>query len=104
MQITKTRVHIRNEEKLKAFVTFTLDDVFVVHNAKIIQGKLGLILVMPSRQSPDGTFRDVAHPINPEFRHALEAAAFAAYKEEASRIAQSAEAAKGAPGKESLKA
>lgn len=90
MTITQVRCYLRNEEKLKAFVSFVLDDCFAIHNAKIIAGKLGLILCMPSRVGPDGKFRDVAHPINPEFRGQLEKAALDAYRAEAAKISESA--------------
>ncbi|MFI5360790.1 MAG: septation regulator SpoVG [Elusimicrobiota bacterium] len=82
MQITEVRVHLRSEEKLKAFVTVTFDHCFVVRNMKVIDGEKGLILCMPSRKMPDGSFKDVAHPISAEFRALLEKNVFARYEEE----------------------
>jgi stage V sporulation protein G len=83
LEITEIRVHLRNEDKLKAFVTVTFDNCFVVRNMKIIEGNKGLILCMPSRKMPDGAYRDVAHPINVEFRAMLEERVLACYREEA---------------------
>ena len=82
MEITEIRVTLRNEEKLKAFVTVTFDKCFAVRNMKIVQGEVGPMLCMPSRKLPDGTFKDVAHPINAEYRTYLETRIFAAYNEE----------------------
>ena len=82
MEITEVRVHLRSEDKLKAFVTVTFDHCFVVRNMKVIAGESGLILCMPSRKMPDGTFKDVAHPISAEFRTLLENKVFACYEEE----------------------
>ena len=82
MEITEIRVTLRNEDKLKAFVTVTFDRCFAVRNMKIVQGEVGPMLCMPSRKLPDGTFKDVAHPINAEFRSYLEKKIFAVYQEE----------------------
>lgn len=82
MEITEIRVTVRNEDKLKAFVTVTFDKCFAVRNMKIVQGEEGVMLCMPSRKLPDGTFKDVAHPINADFRSYLEKRIFAAYEEE----------------------
>jgi len=82
VEITEIRVTLRNEEKLKAFVTVTFDKCFAVRNMKIVEGEKGPMLCMPSRKLPDGTFKDVAHPINAEFRSYLEGKIFAAYQEE----------------------
>ena len=85
MEITEIRVHLRNEEKLKAFVTVTFDACFVVRNMKIIEGNKGLILCMPSRKLPNGSYKDIAHPITMEFRKFLEDKIMAAYEEEEKR-------------------
>lgn len=85
MEITEIRITLRNEEKLKAFVTVTFDKCFAVRNMKIVRGERGLMLCMPSRKLPDGTFKDVAHPINSDFRACLEKQIFAAYDGEVSR-------------------
>jgi len=73
MQITDIRVRkVAGEGKLKAYVTVTFDDCFVVHNVKIIDGKSGVFIAMPSRKTRAGEFKDVAHPIHPEFRTELQ--------------------------------
>ena len=72
MDITEVRVTLREEPRLKAFVNVTFDDDFVVRGMKVIEGKNGLFVAMPSRRSKDGTFRDIAHPINNDMRKRLE--------------------------------
>lgn len=72
MEITEVRIHLRNEARLKAFATVTFDNAFVVHNMKVVNGNNGLIVCMPSRKIKDGTYKDIAHPINNEFRGKLE--------------------------------
>ena len=72
MEITDVRVSVRDEEKLKAFVTITFDDCFVVRGVKVIEGNDGLFVAMPSRRKPDGSFQDIAHPIHAEMRGRLE--------------------------------
>jgi stage V sporulation protein G len=64
IEITEVRVSLRNDEKLKAFVSVTLNDSFVVRGLKIIKGNSGLFVAMPSRKRPDGQHQDLAHPIN----------------------------------------
>ena len=64
IEITEVRVSLRNDEKLKAFVSITLNDSFVVRGLKIIKGNSGLFVAMPSRKRPDGQHQDLAHPIN----------------------------------------
>ena len=73
---------MRAEDKLKAFATVTFDHCFVVRNMKIIEGNKGLILCMPSRKLADGTYKDIAHPINVEFRKVLEDRVLACYHDE----------------------
>ena len=69
MQITELRIRkVEDEGKLRAYVTVTFDNCFVVHNVKIIDGKSGLFIAMPSRKTANGEYKDVAHPISPEFR------------------------------------
>jgi stage V sporulation protein G len=87
MEITEIRVHLRSEDKLKAFVTVTFDTCFVVRNMKIIEGNKGLILCMPSRKLPNGTYKDIAHPITVEFRKFLEDKIMAAYDDEVKKAA-----------------
>ena len=65
MQITDVRIRkVAKEGKMKAVVSITLDDEFVVHDIKVIEGEKGLFIAMPSRKASDGEYRDIAHPIN----------------------------------------
>ncbi len=69
MQITEVRIRKASAEgKLKAYCTVTFDNCFVIHNVKIIEGKTGLLIAMPSRKTSAGEYKDVVHPITPEFR------------------------------------
>ena len=90
MTITNVRIHLQNEERLKAFAEITLDDCFVVRNIRIVESPKTnqLMVCMPSRQSKDGVFHDIAHPINTEFRAQIEQAVFDAFKTEVSSLAQ----------------
>ena len=73
MQITELRIRkVEDEGKLRAYVTVTFDSCFVVHNVKIIEGQNGLFIAMPSRKTANGEYKDVAHPISPEFRSELQ--------------------------------
>ena len=72
MEITEINITLRDEEKLKAFVNVTFDDVFVIRGLKVIKGANGYFISMPSRKMPDGSFRDIAHPITNEFRQFIE--------------------------------
>ncbi|MDR0323790.1 MAG: septation regulator SpoVG [Treponema sp.] len=73
MEITDIRVRkVTGGGKPKAYVTVTFDDCFVVHNIKIIEGKTGVFIAMPSRKTRAGEYKDVAHPIHPEFRAELQ--------------------------------
>lgn len=80
MEITDVRISLRGEEKLKAFVTLTFDDSFVVRGVKVIAGTQGLFVAMPSRRKADGEFQDVAHPIHSDMRERVEAAVLGAYR------------------------
>jgi stage V sporulation protein G len=80
VNITEIHVNIREEDKLKAFVNITFDDVFVVRGLKVIEGKEGLFVCMPSRKLEDGTYKDIAHPITNEFRRQLEMQVLAEYR------------------------
>jgi len=83
VQITEIRIALRSDDKLKAFVSVTFDDAFVVRGMKIIEGKDGhLFVAMPSRKKPDGTYQDVAHPINVDFRQFLEDQIIIEYEKE----------------------
>lgn len=72
MEITEVRVFPIEEEKLKAFVSIVLDRCFMVNDIKVIQGKDGLFISMPSRKKRNGEFKDVAHPLNNETRRWVE--------------------------------
>lgn len=73
MQITDVRIRkVARDGKMKAVVSITIDDVFVVHDIKVIEGERGLFIAMPSRRASDGEFRDVAHPINSETREMIQ--------------------------------
>lgn len=73
MQITDVRVRkVTKEGKMKAVVSITLDDVFVVHDIKVIEGDKGLFIAMPSRRAGDGEYRDIAHPINSDTREQIQ--------------------------------
>ncbi|MDE5799375.1 MAG: septation regulator SpoVG [Treponemataceae bacterium] len=80
MEVTELRIRkITAEGKLRAYVTVTFDNCFVVHNVKIIEGKTGLFIAMPSRKTTDGDYKDVAHPISLAFRTALQDKILAEY-------------------------
>lgn len=81
MEITDIRIRrVTADGKLKAYVTVTFDNCFVVHNVKIIEGKNGAFIAMPSRKTKTGEYKDVAHPINSEFRGRLQAEILAEYE------------------------
>ena len=83
MQITDVRIRkVEGEGKLKAYVTVTFDDCFVVRDIKIIEGQDKLFIAMPSRKMPDGGFRDIAHPINAETREMIESTVIEMYHKE----------------------
>jgi stage V sporulation protein G len=82
MKITEVRVSLRDDDKLKAFVSITLDNCFVVRGLKIIKGNRGMFVAMPSRKRPDGSFQDLAHPINNDTRSWMEEEILTAYRQE----------------------
>lgn len=82
IQITEVRVSLRNDEKLKAFVSITLNDSFVIRGLKIIRGNSGLFVAMPSRKRPDGQHQDLAHPINDSTRRYLTERVMTEYEKE----------------------
>ena len=82
VEITEVRVSLRSDEKLKAFVSITLNDSFVVRGLKIIRGNSGLFVAMPSRKRPDGQHQDLAHPINDTTRKYLTEKVMAEYERE----------------------
>jgi stage V sporulation protein G len=85
MEITEVRVFTVNEEKLRAYVTVTLDHCFVIRDLKVIHGTGGLFVAMPAKRRKDGTFKDVAHPLNAETRERFERAILAEYERELQR-------------------
>ena len=80
MKITEVKVFPVNEERLKAYVTITIDDCFVIRDLKVINGNTGLFVAMPSKKRKDGQFRDIAHPLNQETRSELEQMIFDEYE------------------------
>ncbi len=82
MDITEIRVTLRDEERLRGFANVTFDDAFVIRGMKIIQGNNGFFVSMPSRKRPDGTYQDIAHPINKDMRDLIEKEVLAAYEKE----------------------
>ncbi len=81
MQITDVRVRkIDKDGKMKAIVSITLDNEFVVHDIKVIEGDNGLFIAMPSRKAGDGEFRDIAHPINADTRDKMQRTIIENYK------------------------
>ena len=85
MQITDVRVRkVAKEGKLKAVVSITMDDEFVVHDIKVIDGEKGLFIAMPSRKASDGEYKDIAHPINSETRDKIQTLILQKYAETAS--------------------
>jgi stage V sporulation protein G len=85
MEITEVRVFPVSEEKLRAYVTVTLDHCFVVRDLKVIHGTSGLFVAMPAKRRKDGTFKDIAHPLNAETRERFERAILAEYERELQR-------------------
>ncbi|ABN53827.1 MAG TPA: septation protein SpoVG [Hungateiclostridium thermocellum] len=81
MEITDVRIRkIDSEGKMKAVVSVTFDNEFVVHDIKVIESQNGLFIAMPSRKAPDGEFRDIAHPINAETRSKIQTAILDKYE------------------------
>ena len=73
MNITDVRVRkMTKESKMKAVVSITIDDEFVIHDIKVVEGEKGLFIAMPSRKAADGEYRDIAHPINSETREKIQ--------------------------------
>ena len=82
MKITDVRVRkVYAEGKMRGIVSVTFDDVFVVHDIKVIEGQNGYFIAMPSRKTPDGEFKDICHPITSEMRNVMQTAVLEAYEE-----------------------
>ncbi len=88
MEVTEVKVFPVNEEKLKAYATITFDSCFVVRDLKIISGETSLFVAMPSKKKKDGTFKDIAHPLNNETRGMIEKAIIAEYEKEITKGTQ----------------
>lgn len=83
MKITEVRVRKMNYDgRMKAIVSVTLNDQFVVHDVRVIEGNSGLFVAMPSKRTPAGEFKDIAHPITSEARQSIEKAVIDAYYQE----------------------
>lgn len=83
MQITDVRIRkVEKEGKMKAVVSITIDEEFVVHDIKVIEGEKGLFIAMPSRKAADGEYRDIAHPINSNTRDRIQSLILEKYQAE----------------------
>ncbi len=83
MQITDVRIRkVEKEGKMKAVVSITIDEEFVVHDIKVIEGEKGLFIAMPSRKAADGEYRDIAHPINSDTREKIQTMILEKYQAE----------------------
>lgn len=86
MDISEIRITLRDDNKLKGFASITLENAFVIRGLKIIEGASGLFIAMPSRKRKDGTFQDIAHPINASTRQWMENQIVAAYRQEIQKV------------------
>ena len=86
MDITDVRIFPVQEDRLKAYVTITLDGCFVVRDLKVVRGNGGLFVAMPAKRRKDGTFKDVAHPLNTETRAWMEQRILEAYRKEVGEV------------------
>nr|WP_300003651.1 septation regulator SpoVG [Tissierella sp.] len=94
MEVTDVRIRkVTEESKMKAIVSVTFDDEFVVHDIKVIDGINGLFVAMPSRKMADGEFRDIAHPINATTRRKIHEAVFKEYEKSLEKIEENQEGA-----------
>ena len=84
---------VAKDGKMKAVVSITLDDEFVVHDIKVIEGEKGLFIAMPSRKASDGEYRDIAHPSNSETRERIQTIILEQYEKAAAESAEAEEAA-----------
>ena len=92
MEITDVKIRkIFEEGPMKAIVSVTFDGQLAVHDIKVINAREKFFIVMPSRKNPDGTYRDIVHPINADFRNHLESAVLRAYEEEVANAASNEE-------------
>ncbi len=77
--ITDVQIFLAHEDKLKAYATLTFEDAFIVRDLKVIMGSTGLFVAMPAKKRKDGTFKDIAHPLNQDMRAYIEQKVFEAY-------------------------
>ena len=92
MQITDVRVKkINSQNRMKAIASITIDEVFVIHDIKVIESDKGLFIAMPSKKTPNGEFKDIAHPINAETREKIQKAILEAYEAPETENVESAE-------------
>ncbi|MGQ0508726.1 MAG: septation regulator SpoVG [Myxococcaceae bacterium] len=85
MDITDVRVFPVDEDKLKAYVTITLDNCFVIRDLKVIHGNTGLFIAMPAKRRKDGTYKDIAHPLNADTRDRMEKTILMEYERQMKR-------------------
>ena len=82
MKVTDVRLRkIQTDGRMKALVSITLDEAFVIHDLRVIEGNSGLFVAMPSKRTPDGEFRNIAHPINSDMRQEIQDAVMKVYDE-----------------------
>ncbi|MGV3243200.1 septation regulator SpoVG [Staphylococcus sp. 11261D007BR] len=82
MKVTDVRLRkIQTDGRMKALVSITLEESFVIHDLRVIEGNSGLFVAMPSKRTPDGEFRDIAHPINSDMRQEIQDAVMKVYEE-----------------------
>jgi stage V sporulation protein G len=87
MQITDVRLRrVTSEGRMKAIASITIDNEFVVHDIRVIEGNNGLFVAMPSKRTPDGEFRDIAHPISVTTREKVQLAVLAAYEQSSDEV------------------
>ncbi len=88
MKIADIRISLvaKDDSKLKAIASFTIDDAFVVHDVKIIEGSNGYFIAMPRRQKPNGEYKDIVHPANTATREELSSLLLSAYEQEKAKV------------------
>ncbi len=91
MKITDVRIRLKDESKLKGVASITIDECFVIHDIKVIEGKDGLFISMPSKKTASGEHKDIAHPINTETREAIKNSVLDAYNKALEEKKESAE-------------
>jgi len=92
VKVTDVRLRkIDTDGRMKALVSITLDDVFVIHDLRVIEGNSGMFVAMPSKRTPDGEFRDIAHPINSSMRQEIQQAVMKVYDETSESLSENVE-------------